>query len=373
VPGVYLDWTLAQEQIQGIKGPKYKKFNTRAEAEAFVAQGRIKNGSLAGAQLPPEKKHKLDMINRSAPGLVLGSTYTPKDANGNVLEAGTGPLPPGVEDGFDPNVKLNATGQVVHKAEAEKTKTKFVTKERDPPGMLTIYTDGSSLRNGQAGARAGVGVFFGPGDPRYASTVSSPEYLGRTLPHPCLCHGLVPTTYTKGSDSIHLTQRSRNVSEALKGTRQTNQRAELTAIIRALDIAPLNRDVTIYTDSRYSIDCVTNWYKNWVRNKWMTAKNKPVENKDLIMDIRQKMDEREHRKSGTYFFWVKGHANDEGNTAADRLAVEGALMGKGVDREAVAAEDVEKAVTAEEAVGVIGEDSVIERAFRAIESAMDWD
>lgn len=171
---MYLDWTLAHKQIQGVKGPKYKKFNTRAEAEAFVAQGRNKNGSLLEAQLPPEKKYKLGMINRSAPGLVLGLTYTPKDANGNVLEPGTGPLPPGAEDGFDPNVKLNTAGQVLNKTEAEKEKTKIITKERDPPGMLTIYTDGSSLRNGQAGARAGVGVFFGPGDQRYASTISQP-------------------------------------------------------------------------------------------------------------------------------------------------------------------------------------------------------
>jgi ribonuclease HI len=95
VPGVYLDWPQAQVQIQGVKGPKYKKFNTRAEAEAFVAQGRNKNGSLVDVQLPPEKKYRLDMINRSTPGLVTGSTYAPKDVNGNTFEPGTGPLPPG--------------------------------------------------------------------------------------------------------------------------------------------------------------------------------------------------------------------------------------------------------------------------------------
>lgn len=168
----------------------------------------------------------------------------------------------------------------------------------------------------------------------------------------------------------NLTRRSRNVSEALRGTRQTNQRAELTAIVRALDIAPLNRDVTICTDSRYSIDCVTDWYKNWVRNKWMSAKNKPVENKDLIMDIRQKIDERERLRSSTHFVWVKGHANDEGNTAADRLAVGGATMGPGIDRQVEAAEDWEKVVVAEESIGLDG-DPEFEDAFRAMESAMN--
>ena len=186
-PGVYLDWVLAQEQIHGVKGPKYKRFSTRAEAEAYVAQGRNRNATLTYAQLSPEKKHQMEIINRSAPGLIIGSTYTPKDANGNAFEPGTGPLPPGAEDGFDPNIRLNAAGQVVHKSEEEKGKKKTITKKRNPRGMMPIYTDGSSLRNGQAGARAGVGVFFGPGDPRYARTVSGPDRHESTLPYPILC------------------------------------------------------------------------------------------------------------------------------------------------------------------------------------------
>jgi ribonuclease HI len=105
----------------------------------------------------------------------------------------------------------------------------------------------------------------------------------------------------------------------------------------------------------------------------MTAKNKPVENKDLIMDIRQKIEERESLKSKTYFVWVKGHANDEGNSAADRLAVEGAMMGSGIDRDVEASEDLEKAVAAEEMIGVGYEDLEVEDAFRAMESAMNSD
>lgn len=115
----------------------------------------------------------------------------------------------------------------------------------------------------------------------------------------------------------------------MKGSKQTNQRAELTAILRALDIAPIHREVTIYTDSQYAIRSVTEWSKVWERNGWVNSKNKPVENKDLVMEIREKIVERDLLKKGTYFVWVKGHANDEGNIAADRLAVEGATMGRG--------------------------------------------
>lgn len=183
VPGVYTDWPSARAQVENVKGPKYKKFDTRAEAEAFV--GRNKQGSVLDALLPLEKKAKIDMINRSAPGLVLGSTYSSKDASGNVFEPGTGPLPPGAEDGFDPNVKLDRDGRVVNKTEEEKKKTKMMSRERDPSSMLIIYTDGSSLANGTAGARAGVGVYFGPGDPRYALFYH--QILSQVYFYDCLC------------------------------------------------------------------------------------------------------------------------------------------------------------------------------------------
>lgn len=117
------------------------------------------------------------------------------------------------------------------------------------------------------------------------------------------------------------------MSEPLKGSRQTNQRAELTAILRALEIAPRHRDVTIFTDSRYAIDCVTVWFINWRRNNWKTASNKPVENKDLIEAILVKIEERTELKVKTLFEWLKGHNRDPGNEAADRLAVEGARKG----------------------------------------------
>jgi ribonuclease HI len=94
----------------------------------------------------------------------------PKDEQGNILEPGTGPLPPGAQDGFDPNVLLDpATGKVVYKTKEQKSATK--TRSIGPPGMLRIYTDGSALKNGRDTAAAGVGVFFGPGDTRFVLTI----------------------------------------------------------------------------------------------------------------------------------------------------------------------------------------------------------
>ena len=351
----------------GIKGPRYKKFNTRAEAEAFVAQGRrltaVKTVSVGLDDQHPEKRQKTEMISRSAPGLVTSGTYIPNDANGNIYELGTGPLPPGAEDGFDPNIKLTADGRVVSKTEDEKARTKLRSKERDPPGMLRIYTDGSSLRNGTAGARAGVGVFFGPEDPKYVDLVSPQVY-----PIDWTARGQV-MGYGEGTLELTKSRKHRNVSEALKGSRQTNQRAELTAIVRALEIAPRHRDVTIYTDSRYAIDCVTNWYKNWVRNDWQNAKGKPVENKDLIQDVREKMEERELLGKGTFFVWVKGHSSDEGNIAADKLANAGASLGRGPSMEEGEGEG--RGVDGSGKSDVDGDDGEVEEAFKAMDEALE--
>lgn len=119
----------------------------------------------------------------------------------------------------------------------------------------------------------------------------------------------------------------RNLSETLTGARQTNQRAELTAILRALDIVPRNRAVTIVTDSRYAIDCVTSWSINWRKNGWKTAAGKAVENKDLVENILNKIEERQRLRVQTKFEWIKGHANHPGNVEADKLAVNGAKKG----------------------------------------------
>jgi ribonuclease HI len=117
----------------------------------------------------------------------------------------------------------------------------------------------------------------------------------------------------------------RNVSEALPGDRQTNQRAELMALKRALDICPLNRNTTIFSDSNYAIKCVTEWCKNWMKNGWLNSSRKPVENRDIIEDVIERIDERTAAKVLTKFSWLKGHANDPGNVAADELAVKGAI------------------------------------------------
>ena len=97
----------------------------------------------------------------------------PKDADGVEYQAGDGPLPHGAKDGFDPNILLDpGTGKVVYKNPTQKAATKV--QSTGIPGMLRIYTDGSSLRNGTPLASAGVGVYFGPGDSRFVAKLFDP-------------------------------------------------------------------------------------------------------------------------------------------------------------------------------------------------------
>lgn len=95
--------------------------------------------------------------------------------------------------------------------------------------------------------------------------------------------------------------------------RSTNQTSELYAIYRALIWNSNN--ITIITDSKYSINCITQWYKRWEKNGWKTTKGNPVSNSDLIKEIVNLTKDKQ-----IYFKHVKSHKGDVYNEYVDRLA-----------------------------------------------------
>ncbi|KAJ3570622.1 hypothetical protein NP233_g4280 [Leucocoprinus birnbaumii] len=109
----------------------------------------------------------------------------------------------------------------------------------DESQWSVVYSDGACKGNGQAGSVAGVGVYWGRDDPR-------------------------------------------NIAERCPGD-QTNNRAELIAIVRALETTPMTKSkLLIKTDSQYSIKCFQEWLPNWQRNGFRTSNGEPVKNAAII-------------------------------------------------------------------------------------------
>lgn len=150
---------------------------------------------------------------------------------------------------------------------------------------MIIFTDGSTCGNGQEWAYGGIGVFFPYGD-------------------------------------------ALNVSEPYLHKKVTNNRCELYAIYFALGmIIPAikkYKKIIIYSDSHYSIDCLTNWIHQWKKNHWIDSKGKPVNNQDLIKPISKLL----KLYPRVQFIHVRSHTHQKDfisqcNDVVDKLAVRG--------------------------------------------------
>ena len=98
----------------------------------------------------------------------------------------------------------------------------------------------------------------------------------------------------------------------------TNNRMEMTAVIKALELFPDGQALILYTDSSYVKDGITKWIAGWKRNGWRTSQRKPVKNQDLWQAIDQQTARLE-----IDWRWVKGHAGNPWNERADELARQG--------------------------------------------------
>lgn len=148
---------------------------------------------------------------------------------------------------------------------------------------MRVFTDGACSSNGRPGAKAGFAVWF----PDHQSMSVSMK---------------VP------------------VDQA-----QTNQRAELSAIHQSTLILEENgfhdEDIVIYTDSDYSINCLTKWITGWVARGWKTSAGGDVLHRDLIESTSKRL-----AKFKSYrFVHVRSHTGGEddlskNNDIVDRMA-----------------------------------------------------
>lgn len=150
---------------------------------------------------------------------------------------------------------------------------------------IIVYTDGACSGNGKFNAVGGIGVHFPNSE------------LG-------------------------------DISEPMTIEYCTNQKAELHAILTAITYVVKYYDLTEYellikTDSEYSINCITQWIGNWLKNGWKTKNGTPVLNREYIEPIYYY-----YKRYKIEFQHVSAHTNGTdldsiGNAVADKLAVEG--------------------------------------------------
>ncbi|KIY73429.1 hypothetical protein CYLTODRAFT_428516 [Cylindrobasidium torrendii FP15055 ss-10] len=165
-----------------------------------------------------------------------------------------------------------------------------VTHSNDANGFVEVYCDGSCRGNGKADSVAGIGVFWGNGD-------------------------------------------HRNLAERCPG-RQTNNRAELTAIIRILEQSEDEEyNILVKTDSQYSINCITKWLSKWQSNGFIAGSGKAVENVELIRYLAVLLERYTAFGRKVKFEHVYGHQGTHGNEMADSLANQGAVLPQKADRD----------------------------------------
>jgi ribonuclease HI len=95
----------------------------------------------------------------------------------------------------------------------------------------------------------------------------------------------------------------------------TNNRMELTAVIKALEALRKPCRVRVVTDSNYVVQGITTWIFQWLKNNWKNSQKHQVVNKDLWERLfgLSKMHEID-------WVWIRGHNEHPENERCDRLA-----------------------------------------------------
>jgi ribonuclease HI len=107
--------------------------------------------------------------------------------------------------------------------------------------------------------------------------------------------------------------KQKNISGSEENT--TNNRMELSAAIMALEEVEANSEITIYTDSTYVKNGITEWVLKWKENGWKNSSKEPVKNRDLWVKLDNLCEQNIMN-----WKWIKGHSSNKYNNLADELA-----------------------------------------------------
>ena len=95
----------------------------------------------------------------------------------------------------------------------------------------------------------------------------------------------------------------------------TNNRMELFALIKGVELVPPGTPATIYTDSNLAVQTINQWAKGWERNGWK-RKTGPIKNLELVKELYGKVKARPELS----LEWVQAHAGNRWNEYADALS-----------------------------------------------------
>lgn len=110
----------------------------------------------------------------------------------------------------------------------------------------------------------------------------------------------------------------KELSEGFVNT--TNNRMEILAAVKGLEILKEPCSVTLYSDSKYLVDSVNQgWIIKWQKNNWYRTKNEKAKNVDLFKRLLAQLDIHK-----VEFVWIKGHAGHPENERCDFLATSAA-------------------------------------------------
>src|SRR5258708_26737281 len=110
----------------------------------------------------------------------------------------------------------------------------------------------------------------------------------------------------------------RKRAEASGGLRlTTNNRSEIYAAIKGLELLKLPCKVTVYSDSKYLVNAMTDgWVADWIKNDWWLNNKERAKNIDLWMKLLPLCEMHQ-----VEFRWVKGHAGNLENETCDQLSM----------------------------------------------------
>ena len=258
--GIFSSWAECQAQTNGFKNPKFKKFPTHEEAQAFLDENsdKIQTSESIAAQVM-DLRSGLEEMKRKFEQ-TFADLYQKTD---QILLA------------------VNGNNDILLPPKPKKIKTGQNSSgfKVDNEGFVIVYTDGACSNNGKANPKAGCGVFWDNGHP---------------------------------------------LNQAFPASRATNNCGEIEACTKAIQIATQEniQKLVIRTDSQFTMNCVQKWMANWKKKGWKTAEGNPVKNEVELKELDEAM--KADPKLKVKWEKVAAHNGIHGNEMADELARQGA-------------------------------------------------